>query len=280
MPFSDLSVIVITYNEERNIERCLRSASFAGEIILVDSGSTDKTVGIAKTLGAKVLVHPYDGDIPQRERGFDAACGTWLLYIDADEEISPELKASIGRVIDGNTRFDGYYVGRRVEVLGSWMMHGGWYPDWTFRLFRKDLVKAERAEVHGGFTVDGPKGRLEGDLFHYTYPTIEEYLRKMNDYTSLQVSGKLAHCPGASGLILKILFSPLSYFIRKFFSQRGYRDGARGFVLAVLGSIYTFALYAKLWEYSWRKERNETDLPPITNVALREFKKRYHAASG
>jgi len=268
-----LSVVVITYNEEKNIERCLRSVSWADEIIVVDSFSTDRTLEMAKKFTTRIIQHEYDGDIPQRERGFALAKGDWLFYIDADEEVSEELKEEILATLKSTDAKKGYDVPRKVSALGKWIYHGGWFPDYTFRLFRRDKYVAQPAEVHGGFTVQGEKGRLKGFLMHYTYASIEQYLEKMNSYTSLQVSGKLKENPGIAVGWTKLIFSPLSHFLRKFISQKGYKDGFPGFLLAALGSIYTLALYAKVWEYRRRKTEGGGLLPPITNMELSRLKR-------
>ncbi len=265
-----LSVVVITCNEERNIERCLRSVQWADEIILVDSGSTDRTLEIARKFSPHIFSHPYDGDIPQRERGFARAAGDWLMYIDADEEVSPELKTDIIRTVADPGSKPGYSFLRKSMIFGRWTEHGGWFPDHTFRLFRKDSYRPEHAEVHGGFTVDGEKGILAGLLFHYTYDSIEQYLSKMNDYTSLAVSNKMKG-ERSDARLAKIILSPLSHFARKFFSNGGWKDGVHGFILAALGGIYTLALYAKLWEY--RRLLREGSAPPITNVELQRAKR-------
>jgi len=267
-----LSVIVITYNEEQNIERCLRSVRWADEIIVVDSFSTDRTVEIARGMTATVLEHAYDGDIPQRERGFAHATGDWLMYLDADEEVSPELGAEIRDLLSQPPSGpDGYTLLRKSMIFGTWTEHGGWFPDLTFRLFRKGRYVAEPAEVHGGFTVRGKKGTLSGLLHHYTYNSIEQYLGKMNAYTSLAVSNKLKDDPHADAGPVKIILSPVSHFFRKFISNKGYKDGLHGFILAGLGAIYTLALYAKVWEYQLRQREGKGTLPPITNLDLRRF---------
>jgi glycosyltransferase involved in cell wall biosynthesis len=264
----DLSVIVITYNEERNIERCLESVRWADEIIVVDSFSRDRTIEIARRFTEKIIQHEYGGDIPQRERGFATAKGDWLLYIDADEEVTPDLRDAIVKAATSDSTKDGFYVLRKVQILGQWVFHGGWYPDYTFRLFRKDRYRAEHAEVHGGFTVDGEKGTLAGCLLHYTYDSIEQYLDKMNAYTSLAVSNKLKDNPQLRASPLRLVSSPLSHLLRKFFSNKGYKDGTLGFVLACLNAIYTLALYSKVWEYRWRQREGKGVFPPITNKEL------------
>ena len=268
-----LSVIVITYNEEKNIDRCLRSARWADEIIVVDSFSKDRTVEIAKRYTSSIIEHEFDGDIPQRERGFAAATEDWLLYIDADEEVSRHLKKEILTVIRSDSAKDGYLIPRKVMFLGKWIFHGGWYPDYTLRLFRRDKYAAEPAEVHGGLRIDGETAKLKGELFHYTYDSIAQYLSKMNDYTSLQISNKRQADSELQFSLMKLVLSPVSHFFRKYVSNKGYKDGFHGFVLAALGAIYTLALYAKIWEYRWREREGRGLLPPITNVEVQQLKR-------
>lgn len=268
-----LSVILITYNEEKNIERCLQSVAWADEIIVVDSFSTDHTVELAKKFTPIVIQHEYDGDIPQRQWGFEFAKGGWLFYIDADEEVTEELKNEILAALASPDAKDGYYVPRNVWAFGKWIHYGGWFPDYSFRLFRKNRYVAEPAEAHGGFTVHGEKGRLNGFLLHYYYKNIEQYLEKMNIYTSLQVSNKIKDDTEHTVPLLKILLSPISHFLRKFISQRGYKDGLHGFVLAMLGALSTLGLYAKLWEYRFRIHEGKGELPPVNNITLQRLKR-------
>lgn len=268
-----LTVVVITLNEEKNIERCLQSVRWADEIVVVDSHSSDRTIELAKKYAGTIVQHEYDGDIPQRERGFAIASGTWLMYVDADEEVSPELQAEIRKVIVSPDAADGYELPRKVFIFGTWIRHGGWDHDYTLRLFRRGRYRAQPAEVHGGFTVDGRRGILSGFLNHYTYESIGGYLAKMNDYTSLQVSNKLRDKPSPRIGSARLILSPCSHFLRKYVSSGGYRDGFRGFLLAVLGAIYTLGLYAKLWEYQYRDREGKGVRPPITNVELQRLKR-------
>lgn len=272
-----ISVIVITYNEEKNIERCLKSLNFANEIIVVDSFSTDSTIEKAQKYTNTIIQSEYDNDISQRIKGFSIAKNEWLMYVDADEEVSDELQGEIKKLLNADTTTDGYYVVRKVFSLGRWIMHGGWYPDLTFRIFRKDQYKPEYAEVHGGFAPAGRTGTLNGCLYHYSYPTITEYIRKMNDYTSLQVTNKLNSANIVNTPIRKIIFSPILHFFQRYLIKKGYKDGRVGFVLAVLSAISTLVLYVKLWEYL-SKKRHGLILPPVTNMEIRKLKKRYYSA--
>lgn len=268
-----ISVIILTLNEERNIGRCLRSVGWADEVVVVDSFSTDRTMDICSEGGAKVIRHEYDSDLRQRERGFAVARFPWLLVVDADEEIPPELAAEIREVVARASGPGGYYIPRKVSFLGKWIMHGGWYPGHTFRLFRRDSVVVEDAAVHGGYTVRGEKGYLENAMYHYSYDSIAHYIAKMNDYTSLQVSNLVRSKPGYRPGFGKLLVSPLSHFVRNYFTRRGYRDGYQGFLLAVLDAVYALALYAKLWEYRTRDGKG--DAPPVDMESIRALKRRY-----
>jgi glycosyltransferase involved in cell wall biosynthesis len=270
-----VAAIVITYNEEENIVRCLASLRWADEVIVVDSFSTDRTVELARSHGAAILSHAYDGEVPQRERGFAAAASDWVFWIDADEEVDAVLAAAIRRAVTSADADDGYEVARKASVLGKWIEHGGWFPDWQFRLARKTQIVAEYQEIHGGFTTRGTRGRLDGILRHYTYRTIAEYLRKMNDQTSLHVSNKLRDNPDLRVGWTKIVLSPVSYFLRMFFVHRGYRDGFHGFVLAAYSALYTLLMYSKTWEYQYRRRTTPSRLPPITNPEVQKLKRKY-----
>lgn len=270
-----ISAIVITYNEEANIERCLSSIQWVDEIIVVDAFSVDRTVELARKYTPRIISHAYDGEVPQRERGFAQATGEWLLWIDADEEVSVDLKNDIFRVMNSSDANDGYYVSRKASVLGKWIEHGGWFPDWQFRLVKKNKIVAEYQEIHGGFTCSGAKGKLPGILYHYTYHTIAEYLRKMNDQTSLHVTNKLRDNSQINVGWHKIVLSPLSYFLRMFFVQKGYKDGMQGFLLAVYSALYTMLMYAKTWEYRYRQIEGKGILPPISNADVQRLKQKY-----
>jgi glycosyltransferase involved in cell wall biosynthesis len=267
-----LSVIVLTLNEERNIGRCLGSVRWADEAVVVDSFSSDRTVEIAREHGAAVIAHEYDSDLRQRSRAFEAATGEWMLILDADEEVPPELAAEMRAAI-GRADAEGYEVARLVSFHGRWIRHGGWYPGYSLRLFRKDRVVIEDAAVHGGYAVRGRKGRLTHPVHHYSYDSISHYLGKMNDYTSLQVTNLLRSKPGYAPGPGKLLASPISHFVRNYFTRKGYLDGMQGFTLAVLDAIYALALYAKLWEY--RAYSGAGEPPPTDMDAIRAMKRRY-----
>jgi glycosyltransferase involved in cell wall biosynthesis len=270
-----VSVVLVTLNEERNIDRCLGSVRWADEIVVVDSFSSDRTVERARTYTEKVYRHEYPGYSRQIERGIGYATGKWILLLDADEKVSAELAREIQDVVRAgraDQSLAGCEILRRPQAFGKWIEHGGWFPDYQFRFFRKDSFVPEHQEVHGGFTTKGKRGRLQGIIEHYTYETIFSYVSKMNDYTSLQVSNKLSAKPDVSVHWYTLVLSPLSHFLRMFVSRKGYRDGFHGFILALLDATYTLLLYAKIWEYRMRQAEGKGHLPPITNSALNNMK--------
>lgn len=267
-----VTAVLTTLNEEKNIARCLDSVRWVDEIVVVDSFSWDRTIELARTYTNRVYQHEYLGSSRQVQQAVEYAASEWVLVIDADEEVTPELAAEIRSALASATGVSGYEILRKPSAFGNWIEHGGWYPDYQFRLFRKSDYRAEHQEVHGGFTTNGRRGRLNGLLLHHTYPTIYSYVEKMNDYTSLQVSNKLKVEPDIEVPKSKLILSPLSHFLRMYFSKKGYKDGFHGFVLALLDATYTFLLYAKIWEYTMRKKRGEGNIPPITNVQLNALK--------
>lgn len=269
-----LSVVLVTLNEEKNIDRCLGSVRWADEIVVVDSFSSDRTVELARKYTDRVYQHEYPGTSKQVERGINYATGDWIFVIDADEEMSDELAAEVKGVLCGDEDIVGYEFIRKPSAFGKWIEHGGWFPDWQFRFFRKDGYYPEHQEIHGGFNTKGKRGRLKGYLYHHTYATIYAYVEKMNEYTSLHVSNKLKDNPSAEARWHNLILNPLSHFLRMFFSNKGYKDGFHGFVLALLDATYTMLLYAKLWEYRMRQKEGKGMLPPTTNLELNKLKRK------
>jgi glycosyltransferase involved in cell wall biosynthesis len=268
-----VSVVTITWNEERNIERCLASVRWADDIVVVDSFSTDRTVELARRFTDKVIQHPYEGSTRQMEFGIRHATGEWILFLDADEEVTPALAEEIRRVLGSGSACTGFHLLRRPRAFGRWLEHGGWFPDWQFRLVRRDCYTVRHAEVHGGFSSPEPHGRLEGVVNHYTYANVYAYVARMNDYTSLEVANRLRRRPDARARWYNLLVNPLSAFLRMYISRKGYRDGFHGFVLALLDGTYSLLSYIKLWEYRMREREGGGELPPITNTQLNPIKR-------
>lgn len=262
MPRIALSVVLITKNEARNIEGCLRSVAFADEWIVVDGGSTDGTVEQARALGAKVVVtQDWPGFGPQKNRALALAQGEWVLSIDADERVTEALAANIRSAVsvtagDGSHPAQGaigqersahplgFELSRLSSFCGQWMRHGDWYPDRVLRLFRRNHGRFTDDLVHERIIVEGRIGRLEGDLLHDTMPSLEDALEKMNRYTSGRAldglrSGKRGGLGGALG-------HGLWAFLRSYVFKRGFLDGRLGFVLAVYIAEGTYYRYLKI----------------------------------
>ena len=239
-----LSVIVITRNESASIARCLASVSFADEIVVLDSGSEDDTVARAQACGARVVSHPdWPGFGPQKNRALDLARGEWVLSIDADECVTPELAAEIQAVLAAPTHA-GYGIPRLSNFCGRYMRHGGWWPDRVLRLFRRDAGRFTDARVHEKVLVQGSTGRLRAHFLHDTHPTLDSALAKMNRYA---IDGALAaHARGKRASLGTAIGHGAWTFIRMYVIRRGFLDGRHGFVLATVSAMGTFSRYAKL----------------------------------
>lgn len=239
-----LSVIIITQNEEANIGRCLRSVAWADEAIIADSNSTDRTVEIARQAGARVFTIDWIGFGPAKQAALERATGEWVLSIDADEEVSAELAAEIKATIKQPQTSVGYLIPRKANFLGRWIYHCGWYPDPVLRLFRRDKGRLDQAVVHERVLVDGPVGRMSGEILHYSYPDLETYFQKSNKYTTVGAE-ELAKS-GIQASASDIVFRPLVAFIKHYISKRGFLDGLEGFLISVFSSVAVMVKYAKL----------------------------------
>lgn len=243
-----ISVCITAGNEERNIRRALESAKWADEIVIVDSFSTDRTVEICKEYTDRVYQHEWMGYIGQKNLIKDLAIGPWILFLDADEEISPDLRNEIQNEFQrgGNTIYAGYEFPRLVRYLGRWILHGDWYPDVKLRLFRKDKGTCGGQEPHDRTTVSGRVKRLRNPLYHYTYTDISNQMSTLNRFTSISADGK--HKAGRAYRLSDLVFRPFFRFIRCYILKRGFLDGVPGLVVASFSSFGVFVKYAKLWE--------------------------------
>lgn len=255
----NLSVILITRNEAHHVAACLQSVAFADEWIVVDSGSDDGTREIAERFGAKTITTTdWPGFGVQKNRALALAQGRWVLSIDADERVSDELAANVRRVIaadtsgqeahassqDGSRATVGYELSRLSSFCGQWMRHGDWYPDRVLRLFRRGKGRFTDDLVHERLVVDGPLGRLRGELLHESMPTLDNALDKMNRYTTGRALDKLR--AGAQGGLAAALSHGLWAFVRCYVLRRGFLDGRLGFVLAVYVAEGTYYRYLKM----------------------------------
>ena len=249
-----LSVCIITWNEEANIRACLESVQWADERIVVDSNSTDRTAEIAREMGAKVVLRPFDGHVQQKNFALDQATGDWVLSIDADERVTPGLAEEIRAVVAGNRPGVAFSMPRKSWYLGRWILHGGWYPDRKLRLARQGKARWSGTNPHDHLYADGPTADLRGDLVHYTYRDISDHLRKIDQYTTIAAREMAARGVGHP-LLRMALHSPLR-ILRMYVLKAGFLDGQAGFVLAVLSGYYVFLKYAKLWELARRERAN------------------------
>lgn len=242
-----VSVCIVTYNEEENIAACLESVRWADEIVVVDSFSTDRTVEICQRYGAKVYQHSWPGHIEQKNRALGYATNDWVLCLDADERLSPELSMWMrGTFASMKNRVDGYFFPRRTFYLGRWITHGGWYPDYKLRLFRKSKGFWAGVNPHDRVVLSGQTQHVKLDILHYSYKNIADHLRKINAYTTTLAQAKWEE--GKKSGFFLMMGVTLFKFFKAFILKRGFLDGVPGFIVAVLGAYYEFLKYAKLWE--------------------------------
>jgi len=240
-----LSVIIITKNEEANICACLESVAWADEIIVVDAGSSDATADICRKSGAKVFVHDWPGFGPQKNRALNYASHEWVFSIDADERVTPELRAAIEEVLrnDAGT-CAAYRISRLSSYCGRFMRHSGWHPDLIVRLFKRDSAHFSDDLVHERLLVEGETGLLDGELLHYAFENIEEVLNKINSYST--AGAEMLHRRGRKASLSGAALRGLWSFIRTYFLRAGFLDGRDGFMLAVSNAEGTYYRYLKL----------------------------------
>jgi glycosyltransferase involved in cell wall biosynthesis len=282
-----LSVVIITYNEEANLGRTLESvqplvSNGKGEIIVVDSGSTDRTVEIAKSFGAKVFVEEWKGYAAQKNSAIDKAIGDWILSLDADEEVDRDLQQALGDTVEGLERvaalkqanvhdltvedarsdveyhintildggFSGLWVPRKNQFLGRWLRHGGFWPDPKLRFFRRGSGRFEDRAVHEDVRLDGKTGQIRyGSLLHHSYPMLSDYIEHMNRYSSLGAEMVVAKGKVRFSVI-NIVVRPLATFVYNYLLRLGFLDGREGLLLHLYHAAYVSWKYAKAWELS------------------------------
>lgn len=240
----ELTAVILTKNEEKNLPRCLDSVAWADEIILVDDESTDKTVKIAKKAGVTVYERQLDDFCSQRNFALTKVKTPWVLFIDADEEVTPDLAEEIKQAVKSND-FDGYRFPRKNIIFGKWIEHSGWYPDGQLHLFKKNKGKYVE-KVHEQVVTDGKVGELSKVLVHNNYQSIDQYLEKMFRYTTLEAENQLAN--GYEFVWPDLIKKPLSEFLRRFFAEEGFRDGVHGLALSLLQAFSELVVYLKIWE--------------------------------
>jgi glycosyltransferase involved in cell wall biosynthesis len=236
-----LSVIVIACNQEANMGPCLESVAWADEIVVVDAGSQDRTVEVARSYTDRIFDTEWRGFAGTKNFALDQARGAWIFSLDTDERVPPALKEEILKVVQADGPLTGYRVPRKNYFGGRWVKHLGWYPDYTLRLFRRGQGRFLDREVHEEVKVAGPVGTLKTPLEHYTYTDVGDYLDRMDRYARLAAremakSGRRPY-PG------ELVWRPFFTFLNLFFLRRGFLEGALGLTLAKLGSRYNFRKY-------------------------------------
>ncbi|PKM92887.1 MAG: hypothetical protein CVU80_01000 [Elusimicrobia bacterium HGW-Elusimicrobia-4] len=246
-----ISVIIITKNEEDNLTRCLESVKWADEIIVVDSGSTDATVEIAKKFGAKVFVNDWKGYGAQKNFAIDKATGEWILSIDADEEVSHELREEIKKVIQNTGDYVAFKIPRRLIFQGKFLRCGGCYPNYQIRLFRKNKAKFNLDLVHEQLIVGGKIGYINGSLIHYSYKNLSDYFERFNRYSTLDARKRFSN---NKKFYFWHYIQPFFKFFSMYFLRLGFLDGSQGLIWAILSSFYTFVKFQKLKEL-WNEKK-------------------------
>ena len=240
-----LSAVIITRNAASQIEPCLQSLAFADEILIVDSGSTDTTLDIAKRYGARTLQQEWLGYGQQKEFATRQARNNWVLSLDADERVSEELRQSIQEALVA-PRFQAGRMARRNRFMGRWLRHGEGYPDWSLRLYHREHAHWSDDPVHEKVVTDGKTITLHGDLLHESEQGIANYLAKQNRYTTLQA--EVLHRAGRRANPFKLVLSPLFRFLKFYFLRLGFLDGVPGLIHISIGCFNSFCKYAKLIE--------------------------------
>jgi glycosyltransferase involved in cell wall biosynthesis len=252
-----LSVAIITLNEEANLARTISTVSWADEIVVVDSGSTDRTAEIARSFGAQVIEHPWAGFAAQKNFALSQCTGDWVLSLDADEELSTDLQFQIQNLLRSRPAADAFYLRRRNMFLGRWVRHGGFYPDPKLRLFRRTAAnfvrtpQFEERPVHETIVFDGNAATLDYDLVHHAYPTLSGYIEHMDRYSSLgaeMLVAKRRISRSTLSFLFNVWLIPQLTFLWNYGFRLGFLDGREGLLLHLYHASYTSWKYAKAWE--------------------------------
>ncbi len=254
-----ISAVIHTYNEEKNIARCLSSLKWVDEIVVIDMGSIDKTSEIVSEFGAKMFQYPHTGFVePARNFGIEKAKGNWIIIVDADEEIPAKL-AKFLKVASNNDNFDYYRIPRQNYIFGKWVKHAGWWPDYQIRFFRKGQV-IWSDKIHGIPLTKGNGQDIEASddlsIIHNNYQTIEQFIGRLNRYTS--VSAKELFISNQRFSVDQLFQVPAREFVNRYFVWEGYKDGIHGLALSLLQSFSELTTYLKLWDLENFKEKKVT----------------------
>ena len=246
-----ISATLIACNEEHNITDALQSLSWANEIVVVDSGSSDATLEICRRYTDRVFHRDWTGYVDQKNFAVENARYNWIFSLDADERVSPELRAEILELAGRGFPKPGYKIPRVAFFMGRWIRHGDWYPDFQLRLFDRGHGRWEGGRVHESVKIRETPGFLKGDIYHFTYRSLSDYLRRLEIYSNLAAFDYQQK--GRRATPVTLLFSPVAAFIKAFLLKRGFLDGTPGFAVAVMGAVSVFFKYAKLYELQGRR---------------------------
>jgi glycosyltransferase involved in cell wall biosynthesis len=238
-----ITATIITLNEERNIARAIESLRCCDEILILDSGSTDRTLQLAENLGARVFEAGWRGYSGQKNWAAEQAANDWILSLDADEALSEALEAEIWNLKKSGPRYDGYTMPRLARYLGRWILHSGWYPDRKIRLYDRRKGRWVGDFVHESVHVGGRVGQLESNILHFTCESLSEHVKTMERYTTLaaqEIAARQIQVP-----LWRVLMDPQWTFLKSFVLQRGFLDGREGLTIAYMAAFYTFLKYAK-----------------------------------
>ena len=246
-----ISAYIITKNEGKNIGRALESVQWMDELVVLDSGSTDNTVEIAKKFEAKVVTETLKSFVTQKNRAMELCKGEWLFNLDADEEVTPELRKSIEDVIFNESSQEVpvlFKIRRKNKYLGRWIKHCGWYPEFRARLSRRGHAKWKGEVLHEKLEGDGPVGFISGDLLHRPYANLGEHLRTIDRYSELWAKREASK--GRTTGFIEISIRPFSKFFKMYILKAGFMDRGPGLIVSIMGAWYTFMKYARLYELS------------------------------
>ena len=238
-----ISATIITLNEERKIVRAIESLRCCDEILVVDSGSTDRTVELAARLGARVVETPWHGYARQKNFAAEQAENDWILSLDADEALSEALEGEIWAIKKNGPAYEGYTMPRLAQYCGRWILHSGWHPDRKLRLYHRSRAEWVGQYVHESVRVSGRVGHLESSILHFTCDSLSEHLKSMDRYTTLAAQEIVAHKTRITKG--RLLLGPIWTFFRSYFVKRGYLDGLEGLSIAWMAALYTYLKYAK-----------------------------------
>ncbi|EPR41212.1 glycosyl transferase family 2 [Desulfovibrio sp. X2] len=252
-----ITAVVLTFNGQRLLRQCLESLAFCDEILVVDSGSTDETLAIAAEFKARVLTRAWEGTIPQFTFAFEHVQTPWIITLDQDEVLSPELRENVLSRLENPGNACGFWVRRSSFYFERFMGHSGWYPDWLFRVFRADGYVLQGTLPHEEFRPKGEAPRLQADIIHYPYEDLAEHLRKISSYT--KTAAEIMYARGKRCGVTGAIFRALGRFVKKYVFKRGFLDGRAGFVLALYDMLYVFQKYLLLEEMRVRERQGRKE---------------------